>query len=166
MGGIRVDHERTNEFGVVSSPSPSQWPTEFISMSGMTEKCERRWFRFSLRTMFVLVTLLGVWLGWQMKIVRDRQAVWKSIKTRGGRVSTQASIILPLPAQPEPSIPELSHIRQLLGDKNVVEISLSDDHSDDEMSKVQAAFPEARVWRYNDVFGKSISRWRYITDKP
>ena len=32
----------------------------------------RRWFRFSLRTFFVLLTLFGVWLGVQVKWIRDR----------------------------------------------------------------------------------------------
>jgi len=35
----------------------------------------RRWFRFSLRTMFVLLTILGVFLGWltvQFKWIHDR----------------------------------------------------------------------------------------------
>ena len=32
----------------------------------------RRWFRFSLRTFFVLLTVFGVWLGVQVKWIRDR----------------------------------------------------------------------------------------------
>ena len=32
----------------------------------------RRWFRFSLRTFFVLVAIFGVWLGVQVKWIRDR----------------------------------------------------------------------------------------------
>ena len=35
----------------------------------------RRWFRFSLRTLFVLMTVLGAGLGWlgvQLKWIRDR----------------------------------------------------------------------------------------------
>jgi len=34
----------------------------------------RRWFRFRLRTFFVLLTLFGVWLGVQVKWIRDRHA--------------------------------------------------------------------------------------------
>ena len=34
----------------------------------------RRWFRFSLRTFFGLTTLLAVWLGVQVKWIRDREA--------------------------------------------------------------------------------------------
>jgi len=39
----------------------------------------RRWFRFSLRTLFVLVTLMGTFLGWlgvQLKWMRDREATF------------------------------------------------------------------------------------------
>ena len=32
----------------------------------------RRWFRFTLRTFFVLWTLCGVWLGLQVKWISDR----------------------------------------------------------------------------------------------
>ena len=32
----------------------------------------RRWFRFSLRTFFVLLTIFCVWLGVQVKWIRDR----------------------------------------------------------------------------------------------
>jgi hypothetical protein len=32
----------------------------------------RRWFRYSLRTLFVLVTVFGIWLGVQVKWIRDR----------------------------------------------------------------------------------------------
>jgi len=39
-------------------------------------KRKRRWFRFSLRTLFVLVTLTGVWLGFEVSAARrQREAV-------------------------------------------------------------------------------------------
>ena len=33
----------------------------------------RRWLRFSLRTMFLLLTVLSVWLGWNLNRVRQRE---------------------------------------------------------------------------------------------
>ena len=42
---------------------------------------ERRWFRFSLRTLFVVVTLfglLGAWIRSQQKWISDREAALKS----------------------------------------------------------------------------------------
>ena len=47
----------------------------------MDEKPKRSWFSFSLRTMFVLVTIFGVWLGWQRKFVRERKAVLAELAT-------------------------------------------------------------------------------------
>jgi len=43
----------------------------------MSEAPKRRWFRFSLRTMFVVVTLVAVflaWLGWELSYIRERKA--------------------------------------------------------------------------------------------
>src|SRR5260221_160080 len=41
---------------------------------------KRRWPQFSLRTMFVMVTLFAVWLGWNLHIVRERDKVLDSLK--------------------------------------------------------------------------------------
>ena len=49
------------------------------------EKPKRRWFRFSLRTLFVLLTIFAfpmAWLGWQASIVQQRQAMRKWIESK------------------------------------------------------------------------------------
>jgi hypothetical protein len=38
----------------------------------MTPAPKRRWFRWSLRTMFVVVTVFGCWLGYQLNWIRQR----------------------------------------------------------------------------------------------
>ena len=38
----------------------------------MTAAPRRRWFRFSLRTLLVMVTVFGAWFGVQVKWIRDR----------------------------------------------------------------------------------------------
>ena len=38
----------------------------------MTDKPRRRWLRFSLRTLFVLVIVVVCWLGWNVSQVRQR----------------------------------------------------------------------------------------------
>ena len=43
-------------------------------------------FRFRLRTLFVVITLLCLWLGWQVKIVRDRQTVRQQLAARGAQI--------------------------------------------------------------------------------
>lgn len=40
----------------------------------MDKTRHRRCFRFSLRTLFVLVTLVAVWLGWSLNWIRQRHA--------------------------------------------------------------------------------------------
>jgi hypothetical protein len=41
----------------------------------MTPAPNRRWFRFSLRTLFVVVTILGCWLAYEFNWIRQRRAV-------------------------------------------------------------------------------------------
>jgi hypothetical protein len=38
----------------------------------MTPAPKRRWLRFSLRTLFVVVTVFACWLGWNVNRVRQR----------------------------------------------------------------------------------------------
>jgi hypothetical protein len=42
-------------------------------MKATMPKPRRRWFRLSLRTMFVVLTAFSLWIVWQAKIVRDRK---------------------------------------------------------------------------------------------
>src|SRR4051812_48362793 len=44
----------------------------------------RRWFSYSLRTFFVVLTIFGVWLGVQVKWIRDRhEAIQSTTATIG-----------------------------------------------------------------------------------
>jgi hypothetical protein len=45
----------------------------------MADAPKRRWLRFSLRTMFVAFTVVAVWLGWNVYIVRQRKAFISSL---------------------------------------------------------------------------------------
>ena len=42
----------------------------------------RRWFRFSLRTMFVVVTVFCVWLGYQLNWIRQRREFLTTVSQR------------------------------------------------------------------------------------
>ena len=39
----------------------------------MDEKPRQRQFRFSVRTLFIVVTLIAVWIGWSFNWMRQRQ---------------------------------------------------------------------------------------------
>jgi hypothetical protein len=56
-------------------------------MAKHDSKPKPRWMRFSLRTMFVLVTILGVWIGWQASAARQQKHVVTAILNAGGSVN-------------------------------------------------------------------------------
>ena len=49
----------------------------------MTHAPNRRWFQWSLRTLFVVVTVFGCWLGYEMNWIRQRHAALASGKASG-----------------------------------------------------------------------------------
>jgi hypothetical protein len=44
----------------------------------MTPAPKGRWFRFSLRTLFVVVTVFGCWMGYEVNWIRQRRALLSS----------------------------------------------------------------------------------------
>ena len=108
----------------------------------------RRRFRFSLRTMFVLLTVCAVWLGWELKFVRERQA-W-----------VQANSALIRPAEPVAvgsamgmfaySIATKHYFpfwRRWLGDAPVPSIVFpAGDGAGTSREDVKRLFPEADLW--------------------
>jgi hypothetical protein len=43
-------------------------------MAGMIALPRRRWFQFSITSLFVVTTLVAVWLAWELAYIRERQA--------------------------------------------------------------------------------------------
>lgn len=89
-----------------------------------------RWFRFSLRTLFVVVTVFACWLGWQIHLVQSRRAF------HGEAHCFQTSNIDIYP--PPPGIP---FYRRWLGDKEIQRIDLV---HESQQERAKALFPEAR----------------------
>ena len=86
----------------------------------------RRWFQFGLRTMFVVVALVAVFLGWELRLIRQRQAIVQMVRERGGLATTTPS---PLPW------------RRLLGDEEM-EVYGFLDLSESEVHRIRYYFPE------------------------
>jgi hypothetical protein len=100
----------------------------------MTEtlvKPSRRFLRFSLRTMFVLVTLTACWLGWQAKIVADRKSAMK---------------IHGMGFEPDCWGPNLGIVRTWMGDYPIREFFIWDDQvTPADAAHIRAVFPEASI---------------------
>ncbi len=81
----------------------------------------RRFFRYSLRTLLIVVTVFCVWLGVIAKQARDQRQAMELIWELGGEVAYEYQI-----GQSEPLAPEW--LRQLIGDEyflTVYEVSLA-----------------------------------------
>lgn len=111
----------------------------------------RRWFRFSLRTMFVIVTVFACWIGWQTSIVRERKAALREARTTLQiNVTTVADWMKFGPGiRPQSSRPsQVSFVRRWLGDEAIHSISIMEhmDGSDAAASRFKKVFPEAEVY--------------------
>lgn len=90
----------------------------------------RRWFKFSLRTMFVVTTVLACWLGWNLHRVRQREEILQ-----------YASQVC---SENNPSVADDVPIAwRLLGAEPVWWVLLPGCVPKEELMRVQSLFPEA-----------------------
>jgi hypothetical protein len=122
----------------------------------------RRWPRFSLRTMFVVVTAIGCWLGYQVSIVGQRKALlapieeMSDIKETSGSVQSDFGYISAesewgelllchsqgaAAAHRSSVLASVSWFRRLLGDRPIACVLAPTRNSD----AISRAFPEAAV---------------------
>jgi hypothetical protein len=115
-------------------------------------KLHRRWLTFSLRGLFVAVTLLCVWLAVHVKWIRDRHEALKWVETINARSSrvppgglTGWSHVIsydPVPAPWQIRILGESGVSAIHVDRRKVRES---DNADSKLLKLQQLFPEAAV---------------------
>jgi hypothetical protein len=109
-------------------------------MHAMTSASPRRWLRFSLRTMFVLVTAVALWLGWELNIVRQRRAALDELgNNQAVHVFTDIQLDT---SEGRVGVPKL---RMLLGDQPVALIRFDAGQPESELSRVKELFPESDV---------------------
>src|SRR5262249_17973923 len=103
-------------------------------------QASRRWPRFTLRTLFVLVTLVACWLAWEMNFIRQRkaflQSVGWSLRADGPPTLISKKQVAKIPAW-----------RRWLGDHPFSIIALPPDSTDEAQHQAEALFPEAAVVR-------------------
>jgi hypothetical protein len=102
-------------------------------------KRKRRWVQFSLRSLLIGVTLfcvvVGGYVGWQAKVVRERKAMLDSLdKSGGGYVGFLAL------GNPQVEVPAIRH---WLGDRAIKEILIRESRFKEQAPRFQIAFPEA-----------------------
>jgi hypothetical protein len=115
----------------------------------------RRRFQFRLRTLMIGVTLLAVacgYVGWQAKIVRERQSALAAVKESGGYVWTReddlasADFVAGYRVNRDEWPSEVAWLRRLLGDEHVAAIHLAWNVSLPERNRVEGLFPEAEMY--------------------
>ena len=99
----------------------------------------RRWLRFNLRTMFVLVTAFAVWLGWEVHIVRMRRAAIVELR------HASFAQVLTAAETNNPNGATVSRLRELLGDEAVEMIRYPSGRPASANNRLKWLFPEADV---------------------
>ncbi|MGD9721301.1 MAG: hypothetical protein AB7O59_08835 [Pirellulales bacterium] len=92
----------------------------------------RRWFQFSLRTFLLAVAAVGCWLGWNLHVVKQREAARAAFVAEGWELSESDDLHVPW-------------IRRLLGDKAFYSIHVGFPPSRS-LVEARAWLPEAEVW--------------------
>jgi hypothetical protein len=96
---------------------------------------KRRWFSYSLRTLFALVTVFGVWLGWNLHQVRERGRVLAEFPTQHSSFADYSNDTHQLPLT-----------WRLLGAEPISAFGFdSRGMSDADCRYIERLFPEAKV---------------------
>jgi hypothetical protein len=111
---------------------------------------KRRWFRFSMRTLFAVVTVVCVWVGWNVNAVRTRQSMRKDIEASGGIFSSVGGNISKVRDGDQNWKPTL--IRRALGDSAAFGIFFNRFTTPEDIQR-SGYFPEAQVYEWADSFG-------------
>ena len=97
----------------------------------------RRWFRFSLRTMFVVVTVFACYFAWQFSYIQKRKAFLiyvEEVNKNGPPTVNNSTRTASIPLW-----------RRLLGDHAIPVISLPMELPDEDYDKAKSLFPEAEI---------------------
>jgi hypothetical protein len=127
---------------------------------------KRRWFRFSLRTMFIFVTIIDVWLGFQVSTVYHRKRLLSRLDPAVGRYPTFKTVMRrddefgngPAVLEGEFSMDgehQPSWIRRALGDHFVPVILLPESMTPEEVRAYRDAFPESIISQISTEIGYS-----------
>lgn len=96
--------------------------------------------QFRLRDLFVMTTLMCVWLGCEFRTTQHRRAIVNAFRDRGVRFNPSGYYVPNLP------MPKISRLRYWMGDRPVRLIDVgSDNLSTEELREIEQAFPESEL---------------------
>jgi hypothetical protein len=105
----------------------------------------RRWFRFSLRTMFVLVTVFCVWLGCSLNWIRQRREEIKS-----GRAFDSSQMQMCFQRSAETPTWRAPALLRFFGERGYFSLGTQDFQTNEECLaeavRVRRLFPEAIIY--------------------
>ncbi len=132
---------------------------------------KRRWFKLTLRTLFVVVTVFGVWLGWNVHQVHERDRLLESrdflraLESPTGYVDTPAmrAFVAKMTRQgykayePRKKPPAIPLVWSILGAEPLeMDIRLPDDKfTDADLLRIRSVYPECEVMRISETGGIS-----------
>ena len=109
----------------------------------------RRWFRFTLRTLFVVVTLVACCLGYQLNWIGERHSLIDASQQTGVdpeyETITQPLGFPALPVRVETK--DAPWPLRWLGERGVYTLNIRDDMPKAEVERIRALFPEAEIDR-------------------
>jgi hypothetical protein len=114
---------------------------------GMKLTPNRRWFRFSLRTLFLLMTVFGIWLGWQVRVVHARKALLQEARAYEGKWSASSYYRewCGTCAKFQEQRRSISWLRTLLGDVKIGHVQVAQDTPQQLVDRLYESFPGADI---------------------
>ena len=128
-------------------------------MAARERRSPRRWFQFRLGALFLLTTLVALWLAWELSYIRERKSLRAALEESGATVisanegerillvlqqAQQAGAGAPQPV-PSVNVGRLPYWREWLGDEAIVEILLPEESSPAHLAHAERIFSEADV---------------------
>jgi len=116
----------------------------------MNQQASRSWFRFSLRSLLIVVTLVCICMAWESSVVRQRKAM-RQVAAKNPAfqlVTAEEALLLISPGPTPPRVARVSLVRRWLGDQAIQTIEYNrqfGNFADAELKGLSRTFPEAEV---------------------
>jgi hypothetical protein len=110
----------------------------------MSEMPSRRWLRFSLRALLVVITLLCLWLGWETSIVHERKRLLSEAWQLDGIILVPPKVYTP----PKQAV-TVPYFREWLEDESVSFVFFNPKQMEnfELLKRMERAFPEAEFFQ-------------------